>query len=103
MRNRRQSLYIVFCALVGCVALLSVACADRVLAQPKADGDKSARAPAGDGKAARVVIATVNNKPIYQDEIDRAVKVYVGNQTVEPAILPTIQANHLKQRIENEL
>jgi hypothetical protein len=88
--------------LVALIALATVAQVDQARAQ-LADSSKAAAPAAENAKAARVVIATVNSKPVYKDEIERAVKAYVGNQTVDPAMLPTLQATFLKQRIENDL
>jgi peptidyl-prolyl cis-trans isomerase C len=103
MKLRRRSLPAMVHALFCGIAFLSVAHAGQSSAQVATDGAKSATPPADNTKAARVLVATVNNKPIYKDEIDRAVNAYVGNQTVDPAVVPTIQATFLKQRIENDL
>jgi peptidyl-prolyl cis-trans isomerase C len=103
MKRYRQLKSAIVRSLVGCLAILSVASARPTSAQFTADGTSSTRPPAEDAKAARVVIATVNDKPIYKDDIERSVKAYVGNQSVDPAVLPTLQATFLKQSIDNML
>ena len=90
--RRQQAILFSIAMIAGCLANMaaSPAAGQAAVGQSK---EETPRRPS-------FVVARVNGAPIHQSDIDRGVAEVARNQTVDPSLLPALQANVLQQIID---
>jgi parvulin-like peptidyl-prolyl isomerase len=88
----------------GCIVSAIIVCAFTAIAQTANSTTPATAGSSGENaKPARVVVATVNDKPIYQEDVDRNVAAVLAAQKVDPADVPRLQAAYLQELISTLL